>query len=317
MSHPIPDPVPGPAPVSPTLLPTLPPGLRAAYPWTGQTIEVDGGTMHYLDVGPRDAPVILAVHGNPTWSFYWRKLVARFSDRYRVIVPDHIGCGLSEKPQHWLYQLVDHIRNLQYLIEILDLKAINLVVHDWGGAIGFGVATEIPERFSRLVVTNTAAFRSKDIPLSIAACRIPGFGALAVRGLNGFARAALVRAVEKPLSDEAREGLLFPYGSWHDRIATLRFVEDIPLAEGHPSYARLDQLEGRLAALAKKPMLIVWGMKDFCFTPKFLARWEEYYPAAKVLRLDDVGHYVMEDAPERALDAMDEFIPEPTPGVAT
>lgn len=297
-------------PISGPRRPALPPEVAAVYPWPGHFLEVDGGAMHYLDEGPRDAPVMLALHGNPTWSFYWRALVARFAGRYRVIVPDHIGCGLSEKPQDWTYQLGDHVRNVQYLVEQLGLKDITLVVHDWGGAIGFGVAGERPELFRRFVVTNTAAFLSKDIPPSIALCKIPVFGALAVRGLNGFARAATVRAVEKPLSPAARAGLLFPYGSWADRIATLRFVADIPLYRAHPSYSKLSFIEDTLVEHLSKPMQLIWGMKDFCFTPKFLARWREFFPDARVEELADVGHYVMEDAPDRALNTIEAFLRE-------
>jgi haloalkane dehalogenase len=264
--------------------------------------------MHYIDEGPRDAPVLLCVHGNPTWSFYWRALIARFSDRYRVIVPDHIGCGLSDKPQDWDYRLSQHVENLQQLVDALELDRISLVVHDWGGAIGMGVATRDPQRFSRLVVTNTAAFLSKDIPPSIAAVRIPGLGALAVRGGNAFARAATFRAVSRPLSPTAKAGLLFPYGSWADRIATLRFVQDIPLGASHPSYTDLAAIDQGLEKLAQHPMLICWGDDDFCFTPAFRQEWQRRFPAALTQHWPDVGHYVMEDAPERVLAAMESFL---------
>ena len=193
---------------------TLPPDVQAIYPWQPKKLAVDGGELSYLDEGPEDAPVMLCVHGNPTWSFYWRALVEHFAGRFRVIVPDHIGCGLSDKPQDWPYQLAGHMGNLCKLVDHLGLKDITLVVHDWGGAIGVGLATERPELFGRFVITNTAAYLSQDIPLSIASCRIPGFGSVAVRGLNGFARAALVRAVCKPLPAAAKDGLLVPYDSW-------------------------------------------------------------------------------------------------------
>jgi haloalkane dehalogenase len=288
--------------------PALPSGVRTVYPWTGQTLQVDGGQMHYLDEGPKDAPVMLCVHGNPTWSFYWRAIVAHFAGRYRVVVPDHIGCGLSDKPQDWDYRLAQHVDNLQRLVEHLGLEEITLVVHDWGGAIGMGVATRTPERFCRFVVTNTAAFLSKSIPASIAAVKLPGFGALAVRGGNAFARAATVRAVSRPLSATAKAGLLFPYGSWADRIATLRFVQDIPLGEGHPSYSTLAEIDAGLTKLEAHPMLLCWGDDDFCFTPAFRAEWERRFPQAQSLHWDGVGHYVMEDAPERVIAAMDAFL---------
>ncbi len=286
----------------------LPSEVRAVYPWTGHLLDVNGGRMHYLDEGPRDGPVMLCVHGNPTWSFYWREIVAHYSDRYRVIVPDHVGCGLSDKPQEWDYRLAQHVANLQMLVDHLDLQDITMVVHDWGGAIGMGVATRYPGRFARFVVTNTAAFLSRAIPPSIAVVKVPGFGALAVRGGNAFARAATFRAVSRPLSSEAKAGLLFPYGSWADRIATLRFVQDIPLAEKHPSYAMLASIDEGLSCLTEHPMLLCWGDDDFCFTPAFRAEWERRFPAAQSLHWSGVGHYVMEDAPDAVLQAMDAFL---------
>jgi pimeloyl-ACP methyl ester carboxylesterase len=291
-----------------SLAATLPQQVRAVYPWTGAYLDVDGGRMHYLDEGPRDAPVMLCVHGNPTWSFYWRAIVAHFSQRYRVIVPDHVGCGLSDKPQSWDYRLAQHVENLQRLVDHLSLEDITLVVHDWGGAIGMGVATRAPERFKRFVVTNTAAFLSDTIPASIAVVKVPGFGALAVRGGNAFARAATFRAVSLPLAPAAKAGLLFPYGSWADRIATLRFVQDIPMAEKHPSYATLSAIDAGLAKLKDHPMLLCWGDDDFCFTPAFRAEWERRFPAAQSLHWTGVGHYVMEDAPDKVLAAMDTFL---------
>lgn len=286
---------------------SLPSQIAALYPWTGHHLEVDGGRMHYLDEGPRDAPVLFALHGNPTWSFYWRRVVARFSGRYRVVVPDHIGCGLSDKPQGWTYRLADHIGNARRLLDHLGLDRVTFVVHDWGGAIGMGVATQAPERAVRFVVTNTAAFHSIGVPPSILACRIPGFGALAVRGFNGFAGAATFRAVSKRLDPAVKAGLLYPYHSWASRIATLRFVEDIPLSPTHPSWATIDAIDAGLAGLRGKPMQIIWGEDDFCFTPDYRAVWERRFPDAGVLRLA-AGHYVLEDEPDAVLGAMDHFL---------
>ena len=287
--------------------------VRALYPYTGNRVSVEGGQLHYLDEGKSadpNQPVMLAVHGNPTWSFYWRKLIASFAGEYRVVVPDHIGCGLSDKPQAWEYRLEQHIANLCFLVEHLDLRNIVLVVHDWGGAIGMGMAGRMPERISRLVVTNTAAFRSQEIPLSIASCRIPLFGSIAVRGLNAFAGVATWRASAKGLSVEVKAGLTFPYNSWANRIATLRFVEDIPLKEQHPSYAALVSVEEGLEQLTEHPMLICWGEQDFCFTPNFRKEWQRRFPNAAVHAWEDVGHYVIEDVPERLVDTMRTWLTE-------
>lgn len=276
------------------------------YPFASHSLDLDGLRYHYIDEG--EGSPLLFVHGNPTWSFAWRNLVTDLSRNHRCIAVDHIGCGFSDKPQDYAYQLVNHVRNLETLIERLDLREITLVAHDWGGAIGMGAATRHPDRFSRLVLMNTAAFRSQAIPWRIAACRIPLFGTLAVRGFNAFAGAATFMAVEKPLPLEVKAGYLKPYDSWANRIATLRFVEDIPLSPSHPSYATLAAIEEALPTLADKPMLLVWGMKDWCFTPAFLEEFERRFPNAESLRIADAGHYVFEDAWQRIVPRMREFL---------
>ncbi|MEC8276483.1 MAG: alpha/beta fold hydrolase [Myxococcota bacterium] len=289
----------------------IPEWLKELYPWTGKRLSVSGGEMHYLDEGSQDLPVLLAVHGNPTWSFYWRRLIDSFSSHYRVVIPDHIGCGLSDKPQDWDYLLGDHIDNLCTLVEHLNLKNIHLMVHDWGGAIGMGMAARLSDRIQKLIITNTAAFRSQEIPLSIASCRIPGFGALAVRGFNAFAGVATWRASAVGLDPMVKRGLVFPYDSWQNRIATLRFVEDIPLQESHPSYSVLCEVEKGLERFSSHPMIIFWGDDDFCFTPNFRQEWMARFPNAEVHAWTDVGHYVMEDAPDRVLEILKPWLDVP------
>ncbi|MGC6493190.1 MAG: alpha/beta fold hydrolase [Myxococcota bacterium] len=286
----------------------LPSNLSAVFPWEPSYIDQPGGRQAFIDAGPRSDVALVAVHGNPTWSFYWRAMIAHVAPHHRVIVPDHIGCGRSDKPQDWTYRLQDHVDNLERLLDTLGVERIVLAVHDWGGAIGMGVATRRPDRIAGLLVTNTAAWRSQRIPASIASCRIPGFGPLAVRGFNGFVRVATVRATAKGLSPEASAGLLWPYDSWENRIATLRFVEDIPLRPRHPSYAELARIEAGLVELRDKPALICWGGEDFCFDHTFLRGWTQRFPKATMHLWDDVGHYVMEDAPSRTLAAADALL---------
>jgi cis-3-alkyl-4-acyloxetan-2-one decarboxylase len=172
------------------------------------------------------------------------------------------------------------------------------------------VATRLPERFARFVLFNTAAFRSRRIPLRIGVCRIPGLGALSVRGLNLFSRAALRMAVAHPerLTAAIRRGYLAPYGNWNDRIAVLRFVEDIPLSPDHPSYATLVSIEESLSELNDRPMLLVWGLRDWCFTTEFLDEFLRQFPRAQTLRLPDAGHYVFEDAPDAIIARVKEFL---------
>ncbi|MAA77840.1 MAG: alpha/beta hydrolase [Deltaproteobacteria bacterium] len=282
-------------------------GWKVLYPYTGKFLDVDGGRLHYLDEGDKDGPVLLALHGNPTWSFYWRALIEEFPN-HRVVIPDHIGCGLSDKPQDWGYRLAQHVSNVQALVEHLGLKNINLMVHDWGGAIGMGLATADPDRIQKLIITNTAAFLSPHIPTTIAMCRIPVLGSLMVRGGNAFAWVATWRATYKGLSKDVKEGLLFPYDSWGNRIATHRFVLDIPMKPGHPSYDTLQGIEHNLVRLKEKPMVLLWGDDDFCFSPVFRKKWMEIFPNAVVHAWDDVGHYVMEDARERVIPIVREFL---------
>jgi haloalkane dehalogenase len=284
--------------------------FRELYPFPSSWLETSHGRMHYIDEGRRDAPVMMMLHGNPTWSFYYRNLVMAFRETHRVIVPDHLGCGLSDKPQGFDYTLKSHIENVRLLADTLQLRKITLVVHDWGGAIGMGFAVREPERIQSFVVFNTAAFLSPRIPLSLVLCRIPGLGAFAIRGLNAFARGALATCVvhRDRLNDAVRAGYLAPYNSWSHRLATLRFVQDIPMRSTHRSYAMLEEIESRLGFVQKHPMLIVWGAKDFVFDDHFLAEWKRRFPGAEVHRLDDAGHYVVEDAHERIVPWMTSFL---------
>lgn len=281
---------------------------RSLYPFDRHSLDTPGGRLNYLDEGPRDAPVLLCVHGNPTWSFLWRDVARAFRARHRIVAPDHLGCGLSARPQHWTYRLADHVDNLGRLIEALDLQRITLVVHDWGGPIGFGAALADPARIERLVVTNTAAFRAPRIPARIAVCRLPLLGALAVRGLNAFSRAATFMATAKGLEPEAAAGYLAPYGSWSERVAVQRFVEDIPLEPGHPSYATLLAIEQGLERLADRPGLILWGERDWCFTPWFRRQFERRLPRLVSHPFADAGHLVTEDARGRVLECLRELL---------
>jgi pimeloyl-ACP methyl ester carboxylesterase len=268
--------------------------IRSIYPFAQHRLDVPGGAINYVDEGC--GPAVLMLHGNPTWSFYYRRLILALRTTHRVIVPDHIGCGLSDKPQDQPYRLADHIANLALLVAHLDLDECDLVVHDWGGAIGLGAAVCGAFRVRRLVLLNTAAFLSSHIPLRIAVCKLPGVGELAIRGLNGFAGGATFMAVERPLDPQVRAGYLLPYRSYHDRVANLRFVQDIPLRPAHPTWALIDSIDRQLSMFHETPALILWGGRDWCFNDSFLADWIQRLPGARVVRFDDAGHYVLEDA---------------------
>ena len=279
----------------------LPPEVRALYPFAPRGFAAPSGRMSYVDEGPRDGRPVLLLHGNPSWSFLWRDLIRALALRgRRVIAPDHVGMGLSARPGSFL-RLNDRIRDVESLLDSLGVRQFDLGVHDWGGAIGFGLAGRRPRDVGRVLVTNTSAFRSDRIPARIALCRAPVVGRLIVQGLNGFAGPAARMAVQRPLSPAARAGFLLPYRSWADRRSVADFVADIPMERSHPSWAALDEVERGLPALRGKPMLLCWGLRDFCFDRSFLDGFRERFPGSEEALYESAGHYVLEDAGAEAV----------------
>ncbi len=277
------------------------------YPFTSRYLQLPAGQLHYLDEG--SGPAVVMVHGNPTWSYYFRHLISTLSRNHRVIAVDHLGCGLSAKPQEFGYTLAGHIANLEALLAHLRLQRFSMVVHDWGGAIGFGCAVRRPADLGKIVILNSAAFRSTEIPWRISLCRLPLLGGLLVRGLNGFAGPARYMAVRRRLPRAVAEAYLAPYNSWRNRVAIHRFVQDIPLTVDHPSYPTLLAVEEGLAGLRAVgvPMLLLWGGKDFCFTRSFYRQWLERFPEAVGHFFPNAGHYVLEDEIERILPLVSDF----------
>ncbi|MEO6952630.1 MAG: alpha/beta fold hydrolase [Polyangia bacterium] len=274
---------------------------HALYPFESHVLDRDGLAYHYLDEGSGD--LVLMLHGNPSWSFYYRDLVKALRPDHRCVVPDHIGMGMSDKPgdDRYRYVLESRIDDVERLVDSLTLdRKLTLVLHDWGGMIGMGYAVRHPERIGRIVLLNTAAFHLPSelrVPLALRMVRDSGLGALGVRGMNVFARGAVsVGCKRTGMSAEIRAGYLAPYDTWKNRIATLRFVQDIPLSPSDPSYALVSQIEAGLEKFTNTPVLICWGERDFVFTSAVLDHWIRRWPHAEVHRFADCGHYVLEDA---------------------
>lgn len=288
----------------------IPDWLQPLYPFTPQTFTTPGGArMSYLDEGPRSDEAVLMLHGNPTWSFYYRDLVKTLAPRRRCIAPDHIGMGLSEKPESYAYTLDQRIDDVAALVDRLDLKRVHLVVHDWGGAIGFGFAARHPELIGRIVILNTGAFPSRRIPARIALCKTGVPGTALVRGLNGFAGPAVWMSMNRRcLSSVEKRGYLLPYDSWANRVAVDAFVKDIPMNEAHPTWPTLVATAAGIAQFRANPVLIVWGGRDFCFNDSFYAEWRERLPESDALYLADAGHYVLDDAREEVLPRVEKFL---------
>ena len=282
---------------------TLADGLRCHYVDEPHDVV----TPHNVDQSP-DRPVLLMVHGNPTWSYFWRHVITQFRDRFRCIAIDHIGCGLSDKPdeEEYPFTLQRRIDDLVQLIEHLDLKQITLIVHDWGGAIGFGCAINKPERIKKIIVLNTAAFFDKKIPKRINICR-GIFSKFLIQKLNLFAIAATFMSTTKKLSKEIRKKYLEPYKTYESRIGIRTFVQDIPMEAEHRTRYLLDYMEEKLRSISAR-ILILWGAKDFCFTEHFYNKFREIFPYAKARLFKNAGHYILEDECDEIIKEIEEFI---------
>lgn len=285
------------------------------YPFTPKKFEARPGlSMSYLDEGPREGEVIVMLHGNPSWSYYWRNLVSGLSDKYRCIVPDHIGMGFSDKPgdRDYDYTLQSRIDDLSALLEHLGIKGpVTLAVHDWGGMIGFGWALTHAAQVKRLVITNTAAFplpSAKKMPWQLSLGRDSKFGAFIIRAFNAFSSGASYQGVETKMPADVRRAYVSPYNNWNNRISTLRFMQDIPLHPGDKAWALVEAAGQRLPQFADRPAFIGWGLKDFVFDQHFLAGFRKALPQARVTAFEDAGHYVLEDKQAELVPAIRAFL---------
>lgn len=290
------------------------------YPFTPHRFEVRPGlSMSYLDEGPRDGEVVVMLHGNPSWSYYWRHLVAGLSapasgKRYRCIVPDHIGMGLSDKPGDdcYDYTLQSRVDDVAALLRHLGIDGpVTLAVHDWGGMIGFGWALSHAAQVRRLVITNTAAFpmpAAKKMPWQIALGRDWKPGAFVIRAFNAFSGGASYLGVERRMPADVRRAYVAPYDSWKNRIGTVRFMQDIPLGPGDKAWPLLEEAGRRLPEFADRPAFIGWGLKDFVFDRHFLDGFRAALPNAEVHAYEDAGHYVLEDRHEILVPLIRDFL---------
>jgi haloalkane dehalogenase len=258
--------------------------------------------MHYLDEG-QGAPVVL-LHGNPTWSFHFRELIKALRRQYRVIVPDHIGMGLSDKPgeDRYTYRLQSRIDDLTAFMDHVKAGPATLVMHDWGAMIGMGWALRRPDQVAGLVMMNGAAFLvppDMHVPAALHLVRNRTLGGLALRSSDFFIRtAARACCTRRRMPEEVLQGYLAPYTTWNERLALVRFPQDVPLSPSDPSYSLVASLEAGLAQFRNTPALIAWGERDVVFPAATVDLWRKHWPQAEVHRLADCGHWVLEDAPE-------------------
>jgi len=266
--------------------------------------------MHYVDEGA--GRPVLFVHGVPAWSFNFRVMVHGLSSECRCIAPDHLGFGLSDKPSGWHYDPAALSAHLEGLIEALGLRDLTLVVHDWGGPLGLSYALRHPDNVSRLVILNSWLWSAEgDLRARLVARLLasPPYLALEDRmavTARVFTRLAVARRNRLPPGVFSHfEG---PFRNRDDRAGLRALVRAI-----HGSDAWVGSLWEERMRLRDIPAMVVWGMKDPAFPPRYLAKWEALLPRARVERLAGVGHYPHEEASEEVLRLLHGFVTDVEP----
>lgn len=296
------------------------------WPYEPRWFDSADGRMHYVDEGPRDGRPVVMVHGNPTWGYLYRNFIPPLLEAgHRVVVPDHLGFGRSEKPPDpELYRVPRHAQRLEALLESLDLRGAVVVPQDWGGPIGLHWASRHPERVDGLFILNTFAHGWKPealppgkdeipLPLPLRLFRMRGVGEVLVKGLDAFKRGFLFgqgivhrERMTKTIKRAYRE----VHSGWAERTPILVFPREIPVTDGGPVVAMNTEIEAGLERhFRSKPVHITWAMKDPAFLPAYLdSLWLQTFPDASVTRLEDAGHYLQEDAYELIAPELVEFV---------
>jgi olefin beta-lactone synthetase len=262
--------------------------------------------MHYVDEG--SGPVVVCLHGNPTWGFLFRNLIASLRQDFRVIVPDHVGCGLSDQPKDVYFTASDRIAHLEDLLEQLGVGRFSLVMHDWGGPIGTGLAVRRPADIERLVYFNTTLAETALLPGMIRRAASPLIGRLLTQHTMRFVKLLTSFGAVHRLSPEIKQGYHRPYRTRDSRRAIWGFVRDIPFTPSHPTAPLMADMVARLPSLAAKPVKIIWGMNDPCFHPGILRQVAARFPQADVVKIPAASHLVLEDAAKQSLSEVQAFL---------
>jgi cis-3-alkyl-4-acyloxetan-2-one decarboxylase len=283
--------------------------FAGTFPFEPRYLQASQARLHYVDEGPRDAPPLLFAHGNPTWSYLWRRQIADLSEQgHRCVAFDHMGFGRSDKPPHLsVYTLRAHIDNALALLDALDLRDVVLVAHDWGGPIGLGAMLERRERLRALVLMNTWAWELPSfLPPFIREFRTEGLGEILALGGNLFVESIPGGMARRDIDPVMMEAYRAPFPDYWSRAGTLAFQREIPLTERDRSARLMGSIHERLPEL-DVPVLLVWGLRDRVFQPVFLEQWRELFPEARTAELEDAGHFLVEDRPEAVTEAIAEF----------
>src|SRR5918997_1271532 len=290
--------------------PMLDGDFGGTFPFEPRFLRAGKTSLHYVDEGPADAPTLLFLHGNPTWSYLWRRPIAELSAAgHRCVAYDHMGFGRSEKPRRLsAYILERHVENALALLDALDLQDVTLVAHDWGGPIGLGAMLERQERLRALVLMNTWAWELPSwLPPFLREFRTEGLGEILALGGNLFVESIPGGMARREVDPVMMEAYRAPFPDYWSRAGTLAFQREIPLTERDRSAPVMASIQERLPSL-DVPVLLVWGMRDPVFQPVFLDQWRELFPDAQTVELERASHFLVEDDPEGVTRAIEQFL---------
>lgn len=276
---------------------------RAAWPFPPQSVDLPDGRLHYVDVGR--GPIIVFVHGTPTWAFEWRHIVAALSTSHRVIALDHLGFGLSSRPKHADYSPEAHARRFRAVMaQLVGTESVSLVVHDFGGPIALDWALDHASQLTSVTVINSWMWSFADDPVMMSRARMVHgvVGRLLYRHLNASLRLIMPAAYgnRRRLTRDVHAQYLRLFPDADSRELVL-YALARSLTDSGPFF---DTLWTRREALVDTRLSVIWGMRDSAFGPPILARWREAFPRADVIEIPDAGHWPHEEQPDATLAAL-------------
>ena len=284
--------------------------FAGTFPFESRYLIAGDVQLHYVDEGPSDSAPLLFLHGNPTWSYLWRRQIAELASRgHRCVAFDHMGFGRSDKPAHLAaYSLEQHVENTLALIDALGLQDITLVAHDWGGPIGLGALLERRDHLRAVVLMNTWAWELPSfLPPFLREFRTEGLGEILALGGNLFVESIPGGMARREVDPVMMDAYRAPFPDYWSRAGTLAFQREIPLTERDRSANLMASIHERLPSL-DVPALLVWGMRDPVFQPVFLEQWRELLPHAQSVELADASHFLVEDDPDGVTAAIGDFL---------
>ncbi len=277
---------------------------QGSFPFESRFIEINNAKVHYVDEG--SGPVILFLHGNPTWSFLYRNIIKSLRDEFRCVALDYPGFGLSTTPGGYGFTPKEHAQIVSSFIEQLDLSRFTLMIHDWGGPIGIWAAGQHLDKIDRLIIGNTWAWPVNGYFRFECFSRLMGgpIGRFVIQRFNAFVNWLAPLAVRRQrLSPEIMNAYRAPFPTHQSRLPTYVFPKEILKSRGF-----LKEVENTLYQLATIPTLILWGDSDIAFQSKERQRFEFILTHHTTVIMKNAGHFIQEDAPDELAKAISQWM---------